>query len=271
MNTSKIEFQLPKAGDFRSLLQEELIARCRRNSSYSLRSFAKSMGISHSALAEMMNGKRKITKNSIEKLGLTLGLSFDDIIQFQGISHIGISAPQISNYQQITIDQFAVISDWYHFAILELIKIKDFPHTTADFSRALGISRSEANIALERLLRVGIIEQTKEGHYSEMNGGFATNISENLTSIGSRKLQKQILEQSIEALMNVSIEQRNHTSMTMAIDPKLIPEAISRIKKFRRELTEFLEASGDAKEVYQLSLSLFPITQLSNTKPGEER
>ena len=266
MNSQLTEIKISKTKDFKSLLQEELLKRCRKNSSYSLRSFAKYLGISHSALTEMINGKRSITKKSIEKLGLILGLSIREIEKFQSISSDSQSSESKnqSAYQQLTIDQFAVMSDWSHYAILELIKIKNFPHTTSHFAKALGITKSEANFAVERLKRIGLLELDEDDRFFEINNGFATNISGNLTSVGSKKLQKQILEQSAEALMNLPIEVRNHTSMTIAIDHKLLPEAIERIKKFRRELSEFLETKGTPTEVYQLSLSLFPVTQISN-------
>jgi uncharacterized protein (TIGR02147 family) len=260
------EINIHKTKDFKSLLQEELLKRCRKNTSYSLRSFAKYLGIGHSALTEMLNGKRSITKKSMEKLGLILGLSIDELNEYQNASTSSPTQEECSqaSYQQLTIDQFAIMSDWYHYAILELIKVKEFPHSTSDFSRALGITKSEANIAVERMLRIGLLEIKENGSFEEINNGFATNISGNLTSAGSKKLQKQILEQSVEALMTLPIEVRNHTSMTMAIDPRLIPEAIERIKKFRRELSEFLETSASPTEVYQMSLSLFPVTQISN-------
>ena len=258
--THNIEHNELRSTDFRSLLQEQLIARCRKNPSYSLRSFAKHLNVSHSALTEMLKGKRTITKKSMEKLGFALGLTIHEIQHFQETkSNQTEKAQQQAAYQQLTIDQFSIMSDWYHYAILELIKIEGFPHTTHDFARALGITKSEANIAVERMFRVGLLEEV-EGRLKEINGGFATNISGNLTSAGSKKLQKQILEQSIEALMTLPTDVRNHTSMTMAIDPKLLPEAIERIKKFRRELSEFLETQGTPTEVYQMSLSLFPIT-----------
>jgi uncharacterized protein (TIGR02147 family) len=263
METQSNELNNLKTKDFKSLLQEELLKRCRKNPSYSLRSFAKYLGIGHSALTEMLNGKRSITKKSMEKLGLTLGLAMSDIEAYQNTKMTTQAQKQQSSYQQLAIDQFAIMSDWYHYAILELIKIKNFPHTANDFSRTLGITKSEANIAIERLFRIGLLEKDDDGLLQEINKGFATNISGNLTSAGSKKLQKQILEQSVEALMTLPIEVRNHTSMTMAIDPKLLPEAIEKIKKFRRELSEFLEMSGTPTEVYQFSLSLFPITQIS--------
>ncbi len=272
METTTIQPTSMRTQDFRALLQEELIARCRKNSSYSLRAYAKSLGVSHSALAEMLSGKRVISKKSMEKFGVTLGLGMHEIIDYQ-------NSPQSredekkqiqASYQQLTLDQFAIISDWYHYAILELIKIKNFPHSPSNFSKALGITRSEANIAVERLIRIGILETNAEGKLHEVSAGFTTNISGNLTSLGSKKLQKQILEQSIEALMTLPTEVRNHTSMTMAINPKHMPEAIEMIRKFRRELTDFLEAQGESSEVYQMSISLFPITQIKdNFNSGE--
>ncbi|MDO9180986.1 MAG: helix-turn-helix domain-containing protein, partial [Bacteriovorax sp.] len=79
METQTSELNILKPKDFKSFLQEELLKRCRKNPSYSLRSFAKYLGIGHSALTEMLNGKRSITKKSIEKLGLTLSLNMTEI------------------------------------------------------------------------------------------------------------------------------------------------------------------------------------------------
>ncbi|MNL23447.1 hypothetical protein D3C87_1448360 [compost metagenome] len=52
--------------------------------------------------------------------------------------------------------------------------------------------------------------------------------------------------------------------MTMACDPADLPEAVKRIAAFRRELCEFLERNKKPKEVYQLSISLFPQTQIQS-------
>jgi uncharacterized protein (TIGR02147 family) len=258
--------------DFRSLLQQELIRRCRNNPRYSLRSFAKSLEISSSALTEMINGKRTITKKSIEKCGLIIGLSLDEVDAYiqstKSPERIAIENSQI-NYRQITIDQYSLISDWYHYAIIELVKIEGFKSEASWIARALGITKTEASIAIERLLRLSLLEKTETGELVDTSEGYSTNINSDLTSVGAKQFQKQILEQSIEALMTVPIEKRNHTSMTMAINPELLPEAKQRITKFRRELCAFLESKGPKVEIYQMSLSLFPITKLSQHTNGE--
>jgi hypothetical protein len=48
--------------------------------------------------------------------------------------------------------------------------------------------------------------------------------------------------------------------MTMAIDPKKLPQAKERIRDFRRGLSEFLE-SGNRSEVYRINIQLMPVTK----------
>ncbi len=248
-----------KSKDFRLFLQRELVERCRRNPKYSLRAFAKSLGIVPSALSDMLNGKRTITPASIQRLGLALGLNLSEVRSFTE----GRKAKPSQDFQQLTLDTFAIISDWYHYAILELMKVKGFKSDLNWIARALGISKSEVNAAFERLCRVGLIAVDKRGRWRDTSGGFSTNIIDsNITSAGNKKLQRQFLEMSIKALEHLPPQVRNHTSMTMPINPKKLPEAIARIKDFRRELCEFLENEKDLKEVYNLSISLYP---LSNT------
>lgn len=251
--------------DFRSFLQEELLKRVQKNPNYSLRSFAKNLDVSHSALVEMLSGKRSITSKTIEKLGFALGLRLDEIQEFQRNckSQRGFKITTVK-YQKITLDMFAIISDWYHFAILELIKIRSFNHSAENISKALGISLAESRSAVDRLLNLEIITRDKQGQLIENNEGFATSISENLTSYAAKQYQRQILQQSIDALMTIPLDQRNHTSITMAIDPKHLPLAIKKITKFRRELSELMEKKNSPTEVYQLSISLFPVSNLGD-------
>jgi hypothetical protein len=49
--------------------------------------------------------------------------------------------------------------------------------------------------------------------------------------------------------------------MSIAIAPDRIPAAKEKVKKFRRELADFLESSRSKTEVYRLSFQLFPLTK----------
>lgn len=251
----------PKTDSFRLLLQQELIDRCRRNPKYSLRAFAKSLGVVPSALSDMLNGKRTITAASIQKLGLAIGLKPSEIKRH-------IKSPELNKgrlFQQLTLDTYAIISDWYHYAILELMKTQSFKNDLNWIVKTLGISKNEANAAFERLCRAGLLEISKNGDWIDRTDGFSTNIIDSyLTSTANKILQKQVLEMSLQALESLPPTVRNHTSMTMPINPKRLPEAIEKIKEFRRGLCELLEDDDNLTQVYQLAVSFYPLSKNTN-------
>ena len=255
---------------FRLFLQAQLVERLQRNPNYSLRSFAKSLSVSPSALSDMINGKRTITRTSIQKLGLELGLSLLQIEHFVRAEATGARPLSSTQFQVIDQDQFALISDWYHYAILELMKVKGFEGTPLWISKALGISRVEASAAIERLLRMNLITIEK-GKWQDQSAGFSTNFDKGLVSQAMRKMQKQIVQQSAQAIEDVPFGERTHSSMTMAIDPADLAEATKMILAFQKDLCAFLERKQKPKDVYHLSVGLFPATQIRKTLKPETK
>jgi transcriptional regulator with XRE-family HTH domain len=61
------------------LLQRELNARRAANRRYSLRAFARFLRIDHSALSQILRGKRALTPNMIRRLAARLGLGQAEI------------------------------------------------------------------------------------------------------------------------------------------------------------------------------------------------
>lgn len=246
--------------DLRAILQQEFVERCRKNQSYSLRAYAKSLGIEASPLSAILRGKRPIGSKTKKRLGLALGLSAEKLSE--------LSDNKINSnikMQQITLDSYALIADWYHYAILELIRVRSFKADIQYVSKTLGISATEAHIAVERLVRMGLLEINEKGQWLDTTeNGFATNIQMDVTTAAARKLQLQILEKAADALKEVAIELRDHTSMTMAINPEDLPAAKEKIKKFRRELCVFLERNKKPTQVYQLGIALYPVTKGNN-------
>lgn len=254
--------------DFRIHLQRELVARCQKNPKYSLRAFAKALGIGSSALSDILNNRRNLTEQMKVRLGFALGLTMDQLQKFNSVN--GTIADHVE-FQQIQLDTYAIISDWYHYAILELIRVKDFKADAKWIANALGITKSEVNFAVERLQRVGLLRVSDSGVWEDATvNGFATNINGQMTSSSAKKLQKQVLEKSIEALMQVPIEKRNHTSLTFAMNPKDLAWTAEEIKKFRRSIVLKLERNTQPTQVYQMSISLFPVTQIEEIKDENE-
>jgi len=260
VSTNKETGNLATYKDFRLYLQEDLVRRCKKNPKFSVRAFARILEIENSALSKILSGRRALTPAMVSRLGKKLGLSPQEISQFAIVPFSENSNIEDANFQQLTLDQFAVISDWYHYAIHELVKLKTCQSDSRWIAKKLGISVAEATTAVERLLRLGYLEKSKAGKLINKSGPLTT-LGNDFTTAAFRKLQRQIIEKSLAALEEIPMEKRNQTSMTAAISTKKLPLAIEKIKKFRRELSAYLEEDqSDLDAVYHLGISLYPVT-----------
>jgi plasmid maintenance system antidote protein VapI len=260
---SKPHGEQPPTRSMRLYLQGELLRRCEKNPGYSLRSFARALQLSPSSLSRILKGERAISETTKKRLIPLLGLSPEEAVSLSIDKDPALG--QAYQLRELSHDSFALISDWYHYAILELTQLRSFQPKAHWIASALGITVSEVNAAIERLLRLGLLNMTQDGDWL-VSAGSNTNVSQEILASAHRKLQKQILEMALEAVEEVPIKQRDQSSMTMAISTRRLPEAIEKITSFRRELCAFLEQDGDRDEVYQLSISLFPLTQIHTRK-----
>jgi uncharacterized protein (TIGR02147 family) len=258
------EIAAPRSVDFRLFLQQELVRRCRENRNYSLRAFARHLSLEPSFLSKLLRGERNFTLDMFRKLAERLMLepeefrSFAEVIEKRTPKRGIKSQPSL---HELSADQFQVIADWYHYALIELLEIKSFQNDTRWIARALDITTAEASAALERLERVGILERTETGWKNATGNNTTTGNS--FTTVAFRKLQKSVLEKAIVALENLPLDKRDQSSITMAVDSRKLPEAKKRIQKFRRELMQFLQTEGEPDQVYHLSVSLYPVTNLT--------
>lgn len=244
--------------DFVTHLQRELVRRCEQNPRYSLRAFARSLQMDASTLSQVLRGKRALTVKARRKLGLALGLNPSEFESDP--KHVTKKSPK--PMRELSAELFAVISDWYHDAILELTRLPGFHGKSRWIARRLGINPAQVQVAVQRLKKLEFLEVTASGKWINRLNNNTTIVQNDLTSAALRKLQKQILELSMDALENVPKAKRDHTSMLMTVDPADLDEIKKRIRSFRRELLEYCERKGARpKELYQFAVSIFPLTK----------
>lgn len=270
---------------YQKRLNEELAIRVERNPRYSMRSFAQSLGLRHSALSQIISGQRSISTKLIQRIFSVLELSSKDqkkiiksVIQEKQDKGLKRISPSLTTWlkeipsdteskpaRQVGLDEFRIISDWYHTAILELTHLPDFKADPRWIAKQLRISPVEAKLALERLLQLELLETVNKTLQKTNLKIESKDLSK--TSLFHRKRQKQILEKSIQSLESDPIAERNHSGVTVCVDSKNIPEAKVRIQKFIWELAEFL-MQGTPDRVYEINLGLFP---LQNSEPKKEK
>jgi hypothetical protein len=250
--------------DYKSYLQKELVNRCKKNTNYSLRAFDKNLGVTPSILSRVLSGKRPITKQFMAKTAASLNLSIKELEKFSLFTASEQAKPE-RNFETLALESLEAISDWTHYAVFELLDTKGFKSDAKWMAQRLGVSVHEVHTVLERLTALEIIHKDKKGNYKKLKSSIATT-GHNFTVVAFRKLQKQFLELATKALDEVPMEQRDQSTMVMAIDPKLIHQAKEKLKNFRYEMHDFLQSTKNLSEVYSLSLALFPMTQLDSKK-----
>jgi len=256
---------------FRRRLSDELARRAERNPGYSLRAFARALRTDPGALSRILSGQKVPSYKLSQRIFQTLMLSPEEQNEFlssivrtrqsTGIKRLSPVLKQFRNPhserpRELSLDVFRVISDWYHYAILELTYVEGFRSDPKWIAQKLGISAVEAKLAVERLLALELLK-IEDGAYVKTDF-LLTTADRDMTTAAHRKRQKQVLQKAIHSLENDPIELRNQSAMTMAIDPKKVPAAKKKIDEFLQELCSFLE-SGDRLQVYELSASLFPL------------
>ncbi len=242
--------------NFRFWLQKQFTDRCKRNPRYSLRAFAKGLSLDASTLSQILSGKRVISKKVMQSLCDKLLATPKDLKTF------GLLKAEITDeaFFQINLDIFSVISEWYHYAILELTYVSGFKSDAKWIAKKLSISVEEAKAATERLKRLGLL--LEENGSLIKSSKFLTNMSNLNTSAAHRELQKQVVEKALLAIDECPQEEKNITSMTMAIDVNNLPKAKEIIRKFRRDLCALLE-DGEQTRVYNLAIQLYPISKMT--------
>ncbi|MFZ4715103.1 MAG: TIGR02147 family protein [Bacteriovoracaceae bacterium] len=265
------------------ILREELNRRMRLNGSYSLRSFAKQLDLDPSLLSKILQNTRSLSPVNVVKIleRLKLGAEEKNLFWQSYVAMREVSFGKIDPYANVCsekktgegalLDQdiFNLIAEPHHYALVELTRLKNFQSDPEWISNILGISVTEVESAIGRLLTVGLIK--KEGEKIVRAPGRHTTKDKSVTAPAFKYHQRKVLEQAMRALDNVALERRNQSSMTIAINPQKIPLAKKMIQDFVDQLSNVLE-TGELEEVYQMSFSLFPLmSPVQNEKNDETR
>lgn len=261
---------------FTTIIKNELAKRCEKNPRYSLRAMALSMNIDASTLSRILNNKKIPSVELAEQMAQSLALdpkTHNEFIKSVTSGHQSRDLKKISTKFHTTIDAnqserelsiaaATVLSDWYHPAILELTQINGFKSDINWIASQLNVSAIKIKLAVERMIELELL--TYENGVLKKTDNSLTIKDKQLTTGALKRRQKQWIEMAAASVENDDISIRSHTSMTMAIDPKLLPEAKKMISEFNKKLCAFLE-QGDRVQVYDLGIALFPLQ-----KKGEE-
>jgi uncharacterized protein (TIGR02147 family) len=281
-------FQYSKIEDFLQYqLRRELVSSSEGRRKTSLQRLAKSLGYrTPSILSMVARGDRLPSKKMIENLAtrwklaekekeyLTLLVKLQKSVR-RGQDAIAIREriSQLAGHHrpnQISLQQFSAIRDWYHLPIQTLIASGDFKEDPQWISKRLRrkVTPGQVKKAIQNLLDLGIVVREAETghlrasleHVEGPNG---------VPSEAIREHHKGMIQRALESVEEQDVESRYLNALTFAIDPKDLPEAREKILEFFKEFKERFDKTSSPR-IYQLNVQLFEHTRIPKSKEDRD-
>jgi uncharacterized protein (TIGR02147 family) len=250
----------------KNLLLQELTRRQTRNSSYSLRAFARDLGVGATTLSDVLADKRSLSKTNLGKVMEKLLVSPLEKEKLWDDYKDNVNRPrELDDKTVLEEDVFRLIADWQYFAVWSLAKIKDNQARPEWIANRLGIKKEEAEDAIERLIRLKLVRKS-QGRLVRTGNSLST--TTDIPSAAIRKHHSQNLRLAEDSLHHVPVEFREFGSVTMSVNPEKLSAAKQILLKTRKKISDLLE-TGEVSEVYTLSFQLFPLTKLQSTTEDE--
>jgi uncharacterized protein (TIGR02147 family) len=274
--------------NYRTFLKAVLVERIHTNPAYSLRALARQLGLSGSQLSEVMNGKSNFSVTSLQKIANKLVLSESETEYLLVLGELELQKnpevreslirrlqrlnPVRQSFQDLSVDYFRQISEWYHSAILELVYIQDFEMTPENVARRLQISKVEADLAIDRLLRLELLAKDEAGRFQRNQPDLQVKSPEQNAAM--RKFYRQMMNKASVALEEQTPSERWSGYETLPIAEEALPEIRDACDEFFDKVIRISKKHQKTKNVYHLLLHFFNLThgpRASGRPEGEKK
>lgn len=238
-----------------------------------MRAYARDIGILPSRMSEIMSGKKGFSIMRATEIAACLKLQGRDLEMF--ITSVAAKHSRSSSakktalekfeklvrqdgFSHFDLEKFKIVSDWHHIGILNMVRLKEFSSRTEWIAQRLGISNHEAEDAIQRLIQHGLLFKDETGKLRETNASLAT--PSEIPSEEIRKFHKQVMKKAEQSLEVHPVEERDFSSVTMAIQKDKLAEAKEMIREFRRKFCQAVESpTDDADRIYSINIQFIPM------------
>lgn len=265
--------------DYRNYLRDFYRTEKEKNKSYSFRVFANRAQLSSpNYLKLVMDGNRRITDKNLPNFvrGLRLGKKQEDyfrvLVFYQESKDVEAKQRYLEQLveirnrnlvrdetAQLTLDRVEILRNWWHWAIREMINLKDFRDDPKWIARRLGgrVTPKQVQESMELLQRLEFIRKTETGY--EQSEPLLTT-GDDFSPLLLMQLHQQFIDLGKAALANHKHTEREISSLTIALPKSRIPELKEKMRKFRHELNLEYSNNETNEDVYHLSLFLYSLT-----------
>lgn len=240
-------------------LKLELKDRQANNPNYSLRAFSRDIGVNAATVSLILRNKRELPLNKLDQVIQALNLTESEQTLFKESRVLNTSDVNIQELDRYILDEsyYNIIAEWEHFAVITLFNIEDFIPTSESISTRLGLSKERVQEVLTNLKDHGLIK-INDSVIELVHQSLRT--TEDIQSQALRDSHIETLQIASQKIETVSLDKRDYSSDTIAIDISQVEEYKKMIRDFRYKLCT-LKSQNKTTDVYQLAVQFFPLTQ----------
>ena len=156
-----------------TILNRVLLERQKRNSQYSMRSYAKQLDLNPASLSSILKGKRKLPIENIERIAGKLKLSPKEYGLFVTSALDGRVNPKDINLENHTFNRevineklhHKIIAEWEYYAFLSLINLDNYQNDLKWIAKKLQISQKRAREVICGLIEAKFIALDENGRH----------------------------------------------------------------------------------------------------------
>jgi uncharacterized protein (TIGR02147 family) len=164
---------------------------------------------------------------------------------------------------ELTKEQFNTISTWEHLAFLSALEISDLEHDTFSIADFLVLPEVHVKKIIKDLSSLNIIGYEKQKKRWAQKNRFIAN-QKGLPSKSVRSYHRSILKKAYQSLESQNTNEREFSSMIMAVDSEKMDEAKKELREFmiyfENKFCEEVDAT-EKSEIYNLSLQYFRLSK----------
>jgi uncharacterized protein (TIGR02147 family) len=271
--------------DYRLFLKEYYFFQKQRFKYFSHRYFAKKAGIkSPTFYIEVTDGKKNLSRGMIERFCKAIKFNPKEAAYFKSLvlfnqaktaeekqeHYLVMRSMENSKSEKVlNPDQYDYFAQWHTVVIRELVTMFDFKNDWKALAQCTypKISASEAKSSIELLLRLGLIEKSPKGNYTQKDTALTT--QSGIATLAVREFNRSMIALSLSALDEIPKQKRNIFGVTFGISPVMYDLVCAEMEAFKDRIVTMVSRDQESNRVYQINLQFFPVSSdvaLNNQK-----
>lgn len=263
-----------------NFLKSTLQKKAKLNSSYSLRAFAKKLGLSPGGLSLILNKKKKLSVERAYEVAMGLELKKEEaeyflaLIQLEAAKSSALRMQYLERLKSLnphfnegsifkqsllTLEHFKLISEWYGLAILELITELKGNWDAKSIAKKMGLSKIEVEVVVERLLKLELIQEKDVGGYERVVETLL--VESPLANDALRSYYEGVHEESRKSIRAQSPAEKVIGAQVFAFDVAQLEDVRKLTNDYLDQLNDLAARGNNKTEVYQAIANVFKLTK----------